>query len=65
MQRAFLTYLGNVTSINYLAKARTDRLKLIDGDSEEIANMLGLIDEYEGKSHLHLYAIKYLTKKVF
>ncbi|KAB8294704.1 hypothetical protein EYC80_006666 [Monilinia laxa] len=34
--------------INYLVKARSDRLKLIEGDSETFGDVLGMIDEYEG-----------------
>ena len=37
-----------VTQINYLMKARSDRLRLIEGDSETFSDMLGMIDEYEG-----------------
>jgi hypothetical protein len=39
---------GNVTQINYLMKAKTDRLRLIEGDSETFADVLGMIDDYEG-----------------
>jgi hypothetical protein len=44
-----LTRPGNVTQINYLLKARNDKLKLIDGGSETLSDALGLIDEYEGR----------------
>lgn len=42
------TFLGNVTHINYLLKAREDRLKLIEGDPVSFSDVLGLLDEYEG-----------------
>jgi hypothetical protein len=41
---------GNVTQINYLMKAKSDRLNLIEGDSESFGEILGMIDDYEGKS---------------
>ena len=34
--------------INYLVKARSDRLKLVEGDSETFGDVLGMLDEYEG-----------------
>ncbi|ESZ90691.1 hypothetical protein SBOR_8917 [Sclerotinia borealis F-4128] len=34
--------------INYLVKARNDRLKLVEGDSETFGDVLGTLDEYEG-----------------
>lgn len=34
--------------INYLVKARSDRLKLVEGDSETFGDVLGVLDEYEG-----------------
>jgi hypothetical protein len=42
---------GNVTQINYLMKAKSERLRLIEGDSESFGDILGMIDDYEGKSH--------------
>lgn len=39
---------GNGTQINYLAKARTEKLKIIEGDSETFGDVLGMIDDYEG-----------------
>lgn len=39
---------GNVTQINYLMRAKADRLKLIEGDSETFSDFLGMIDDYEG-----------------
>ena len=39
---------ANVTQINYLIKARGGRLRLIEGDSETFADVLGIIDDYEG-----------------
>jgi hypothetical protein len=44
-----LTHLANVTQINYLVKARNDKMKLIEGDSETFNDVLSLIDDYEGK----------------
>ena len=38
-----------MTQINYLMKARCERLRLIDGDSETFADVLGMIDDYEGE----------------
>lgn len=37
-----------MTQINYLMKARGERLRLIEGDSETFADVLGMIDDYEG-----------------
>jgi hypothetical protein len=39
---------GSVTQINYLARARSERLILIEGDSETFSDVLGMIDDYEG-----------------
>jgi hypothetical protein len=39
---------ANVTQINYLVKARSERLKLIEGDAETFGDVLGMIDDYEG-----------------
>lgn len=39
---------ASVTQINYLIKARSEKLRLIEGDSETFADMLGMIDDYEG-----------------
>lgn len=42
--------LGNGSvNINYLSKARAEKLRLIDGDSETFGDVLSLIDDYEGK----------------
>ena len=40
---------ANVTHINYLMKARGERLRLIEGDSETFADVLGMIDDYESR----------------
>jgi hypothetical protein len=32
-------------------KARSDRMKLVEGDSETFGDVLALIDDYEGKEH--------------
>jgi hypothetical protein len=42
------TGVGNVTQINYLVRAKAERLRLIEGDGETFANVLGMIDDYEG-----------------
>ncbi|KAK6607408.1 C6 finger domain-containing protein [Botrytis cinerea] len=34
--------------INYLVKARSDKLKLVEGDSETFGDVLSMLDEYEG-----------------
>ena len=39
---------ANVTQINYLTKASGERLRLIEGDAETFADVLGMIDDYEG-----------------
>ncbi|KAH7360228.1 hypothetical protein BKA65DRAFT_492649 [Rhexocercosporidium sp. MPI-PUGE-AT-0058] len=44
---------GNVTQINYLMRAKADRLKLIEGDSETFSDVLGMIDDYEGVLQRH------------
>ena len=40
---------GSNPPINYLIKAGPDRLGLIDGDAETFADVLAMIDDYEGK----------------
>jgi hypothetical protein len=45
---AIATGPAAVTQINYLMKARIDRLRLIEGDSETFADVLRMIDDYEG-----------------
>jgi hypothetical protein len=44
-----LINLGNVAQINYLAKARSGKMRLIEGDADDFGNILGLIDDYEGQ----------------
>ncbi len=39
---------GGVTQINYLTRAKNERLGLIEGDGETFGDVLGLIDDYEG-----------------
>ncbi|KAF7855328.1 uncharacterized protein EAF02_011587 [Botrytis sinoallii] len=34
--------------INYLVKARSDKLKLVEGDPETFGDVLSMLDEYEG-----------------
>jgi hypothetical protein len=36
--------------INYLVKSKSEKLKLIEGDTESFSDILGLIDDYEGTS---------------
>jgi hypothetical protein len=43
---------GMVTQINYLVKARPEKLKLIEGDAETFGDILEMIDSYEGLSIL-------------
>ncbi|KAH8767052.1 hypothetical protein BGZ57DRAFT_492112 [Hyaloscypha finlandica] len=47
------TGVGNVTQINYLVRAKAERLRLIEGDGETFANVLGMIDDYEGVLQRH------------
>jgi hypothetical protein len=42
------TSAGNVTQINYLVRAKAERLGLIEGDGETFGDVLGMIDDYEG-----------------
>ncbi|XMA08433.1 hypothetical protein WAI453_001224 [Rhynchosporium graminicola] len=44
---------GNQAQINYLMRAKADRLKLIEGDSEIFSDVLGMIDDYEGVLQRH------------
>lgn len=39
---------GNLAQINYLVRAKGDRLRLIEGDNETFGDVLGMIDDYEG-----------------
>ena len=39
---------GNLAQINYLIRAKGDRLRLIEGDNETFGDVLGMIDDYEG-----------------
>lgn len=41
---------GNTVPINYLSRSLAVKLKLIQGDSDTFSDVLGLINEYEGKS---------------
>lgn len=42
------TSVGNVTQINYLVRAKAERLRFIEGDGETFGDVLGMIDDYEG-----------------
>jgi len=47
-----LTVVANGSAhpqINYLAKVRPERLKIIEGDAETFSDVLAMIDDYEGK----------------
>ncbi|KAI6248833.1 hypothetical protein HI914_02997 [Erysiphe necator] len=44
---------GNVTMINYMTKARNERLRLMEGDNETFGDVLGLIDDYESVLQRH------------
>jgi len=41
---------GNSVPINYLTKSLAVKLKLIQGDADTFSDVLGLINDYEGKS---------------
>lgn len=41
---------GNSVPINYVSKSLSGKLKLIQGDGDTLSDVLGLINEYEGKS---------------
>lgn len=44
---------GTVTpQINYLVKARQEKLGIIEGDAETFSEVLGMIDDYESMSLL-------------
>jgi hypothetical protein len=40
--------IGYVTQINYLSRAKAERMRLIEGDGETFGDVLGMIDAYEG-----------------
>ncbi|KAI0894428.1 hypothetical protein F4806DRAFT_122703 [Annulohypoxylon nitens] len=44
---------GNIAPINYLSKAHSVKLKLIQGDSETFSDVLALVNEYEGVLNRH------------
>ena len=48
---------NSVTQINYLAKARAEKLRLIEGDSESFGDILGMIDDYEGVSWFFIFLL--------
>lgn len=43
---------GNHVPINFLSKAHSTKLKLIQGDSDTFSDVLTLINEYEGEHPL-------------
>ncbi|KAI1392180.1 uncharacterized protein F4822DRAFT_389870 [Hypoxylon trugodes] len=44
---------GNIAPINYLSKAQSVKLKLIQGDSDTFSDVLTLVNEYEGVLNRH------------
>jgi hypothetical protein len=54
-------HAGAVTQINYLVKAKYEKLRLIEGDSETFGDILGMIDDYEGvlEIYFHVTFISY------
>ena len=48
---------GNFTQLNYMIKAKTERLRLIQGDVETFGEVLGVIDDYEGKLRSYCSAV--------
>jgi hypothetical protein len=40
--------IPDITQINYLIKARREKMQLIEGDSETFKSILALMDDYEG-----------------
>ncbi|OTB07354.1 hypothetical protein M426DRAFT_249974 [Hypoxylon sp. CI-4A] len=44
---------GNIAPINYLSKAHSVKLKLIQGDGDTFSDVLTLINEYEGVLNRH------------
>jgi hypothetical protein len=54
---------GNTVPVNYLSKSLPVKLKLIHGDGDTFSDVLGLINEYEGKSaHLVTSSSLYLVQ---
>ena len=53
---------GNVTQINYLFKARSEKLGLVQGDTETFGDVLGMIDEYEGMYYGHGICISMMLR---
>ncbi|KAK2629065.1 hypothetical protein QTJ16_002168 [Diplocarpon rosae] len=41
------------TQVSYLMRAKAERLRLIEGDSDTFADILGMIDDYEGVLQRH------------
>jgi hypothetical protein len=44
--------LGNLPRIDYLVRVGGEKLRLIEGDSEQFTSVLNLIEDYEGRSAL-------------
>jgi hypothetical protein len=42
---------GNQVPINYLSRTNPAKLKLIQGDTDAFADVIALINEYEGTVH--------------
>lgn len=58
---------ANEASINYLEAARHSKLKLVQGDSVELLDIIQTIDAYEGGRLLNLESTSYdiNTRQVF
>jgi hypothetical protein len=52
---------GNVTQINYLMKAKSEKLRLIEGDKETFGDVLGMIDDYEGMYLFYIIRLLFLV----
>jgi len=44
-----LVIVDAAVQINYLTKQKNDKLRLIEGDDDTFAEVLQLLDEYEGE----------------
>ncbi len=44
-----MIHAGNVTQINYVMKAKPEKLRFLEGGSESFGDVLGMIDDYEGE----------------
>jgi hypothetical protein len=46
---------GNGAPINYLSRASTSKLSLVQGGPETFSDVISLIDDYEGNVHAAPY----------